>query len=172
MKNPNFAVTILKNGSILMKFSKDYFSLGEHELTNTMKSEIGNFMPKLYKHFYHNPKLRNSIKRLTIYGFSSPYTESQQINGAKKYNQKLALARAREIFNHLFNVEKINFKEQDYGVKVTTISGQGTIALANLVTPATKNKLLKRFCQTNDCYQTRYIMISPYIKALNEIGNE
>jgi hypothetical protein len=159
----NFTINVLRNGSLLIKFARDYFPIGEAELTESMKTALNNFVPKLYAQLFADEKLKNAIHKVTLYGFSSPYSESEDSEGPKKYNQKLALSRARSIFNYIFNIEKMKFREQDFAVKITTISGQGTVALARMVTPARKQDLLKKFCLTNDCYQTRYIMLEPQL---------
>jgi hypothetical protein len=149
-----------RNGSLIMHFPKNYFSVYDAELPVDMAQELVTGFSLYVSAVAKNKKIKNHLKEIKIIGFSSPLSEFREIDGKKLYNKELATKRARSVFQRLFNVTYHTYEFQDYALVRSTINGDGLQIMAN-------GKSMKEFCQINSCNALNYIMFKPELMADN-----
>jgi outer membrane protein OmpA-like peptidoglycan-associated protein len=160
-----------KTGDVLISFGDTYFDTGRADLKPEMKRVLEQAMPAYAQSLFSDPKVAEKVSSVEIIGFASPTYRGRFVNPnsleakdreAVNYNLDLSYARARSIFNYVFDKEKMQFPNQERLLPLVKVTGRSFF-------PHTKDRIRgvandESFCQRNDCAQLQKVIIKFNLK--------
>ncbi|MBP5296168.1 MAG: hypothetical protein J6Y94_02420, partial [Bacteriovoracaceae bacterium] len=173
----NFAKAKLKvqvdelTGEIYLDFSKNYFDYDSTRLTPGMIRILKQAIPVYAKSLFADPELAAKIKSVEIVGHASPTYQgkfvdprstSYQARKALNYNMDLSYRRSKEMFNYIFDQQKMKFAYQDRMFAKAKVAGRSYL---NVKPPKPKGRIpasfkRKDFCTYYDCSDSQKVAIT------------
>ncbi len=111
-----------ETGDVMLRFNDEYFDKNSAKLKPNMIKTLEEFFPAYAKTLFEDPKIGNKIASIEIVGFSSPTYKGRYVDPdslrkedrkAVDYNMDLSYRRAKAIFTHAFDSQKMRFKFQE-----------------------------------------------------------
>ncbi len=155
-----------RTGEVVINFGDVYFANDSAELKTKMKDVLQKAMPEYSKALFGDAKLRDKITSVEIIGFSSPTYQGKYVDPksldpnvrkAVDYNLDLSYKRARAIFQHIFDDQKMNFSYQKDLLPLIKVTGRSF--LAEKMDKNNRNPTSKNFCDVHDCRKAQRVII-------------
>lgn len=155
-----------RTGEVVINFGDVYFANDSAQLKDKMKDVLQKAMPEYSKALFGDVKLRDKITSVEIIGFSSPTYQGKYVDPksldpnvrkAVDYNLDLSYKRARAIFQHIFDDQKMNFSYQKDLLPLIKVTGRSF--LAEKMDANNRNPTSKNFCDTHDCRKAQRVII-------------
>ena len=124
-------------GDVLLSFGDQYFDSGRATLKNGMRKVLEQAMPLYANSLFENAKISEKIQSVEIVGFASPTYKgrfvdptslSKEDRAAVDYNLDLSYSRAKAIFSHVFDKNKMEFKHQQKLLPLVKVTGRSFLA--------------------------------------------
>ncbi len=158
----------MKTGDVVISFNKEYFDTGSAALKPKMRTVLKKFMPLYSKSLFSDPKIADKIKSVEFIGFASPtyrgrYVDPQSLRPedrkAAQYNLQLSIDRAKSIFNHVYDTQKMNFNNQKKLYSLTKVTGRSFFAENAPERNVATGMSQKDFCKKFDCQKSQRVII-------------
>lgn len=154
-----------RTGEVVINFGDVYFDNDSAKLKPKMKEVLEKAMPEYSKALFADGKLREKVTSVEVIGFASPTYQGKYIDPksldpdvrkAVDYNLDLSYKRARSIFQHIFDSERLTFQHQKDLLPLIKVTGRSFLAekLPNVRNPSTKN-----YCDSHDCKKAQRVII-------------
>lgn len=154
-----------RTGEVVINFGDVYFDNDSSKLKPKMKEVLEKAMPEYSKALFADGKLRDKITSVEIIGFASPTFQGKYIDPksldpsvrkAVDYNLDLSYNRARSIFQHIFDGERLNFQHQKDLLPLIKVTGRSFLAekLPNIRNPSSS-----KYCDAHDCKKAQRVII-------------
>lgn len=156
-----------KTGDVLLSFGEEYFDTGRANLKDQMKTTLEKFMPAYSESLLSNPKIAKKINSIKIVGFASPTYKGKYISPSSlnpehqeaiKYNLDLSYNRAKSIFSHIFDKEKMVYKHQQDILPLVEVVGRSFLADGSERDIASGIST-KDYCAKYDCKKAQKVII-------------
>ena len=154
-------------GDVILDFGNDYFDTDSYKLKPGMLETIRRAIPVYAKSLFDSDSETVDISSVEIIGFASPTYAGKPVNPnslsatnrkAVNYNLDLSYARARSIFEFVFDTGKIKFKHQDNMLPLIKVTGRSFFT--EQVDPSDTGNLSRReFCKLYNCYESQRVII-------------
>ncbi len=169
-KNGIKADVDVKTGDVILAFGDQYFDSDSSNLKNGMRKILEQAVPVYSNSLFENQTIADKISNVEIVGFASPtfkgkYIDPKSLNpedrAAVNYNLDLSYNRARAIFNHVFDQNKMQFKYQQKLLPLVKVTGRSFFDQAErgIATEAPDS-----FCKKNDCAKLQRVIIKFNLK--------
>jgi outer membrane protein OmpA-like peptidoglycan-associated protein len=154
-----------RTGEVVINFGDVYFDNDSSKLKPKMKEVLEKAMPEYSKALFADGKLRDKITSVEIIGFASPTFEGKYIDPksldpsvrkAVDYNLDLSYKRARSIFQHIFDGERLNFQHQKDLLPLIKVTGRSFLAEK---LPNVRNPSSSKYCDAHDCKKAQRVII-------------
>lgn len=171
----NFAKAGLKadvdpgTGDVTINFADQYFDTGKAALKEGMRSQLEKTIPVYARSLFENTKIADKISSVEIVGFASPTFKGKVIDPrnldtnsrqAVDYNLDLSYTRAKAIFQHIFDQEKMTFQHQKKLLPLVKVTGRSFLADSkDSRIPANASQTLREYCEKNDCKKAQRVII-------------
>jgi chromosome segregation ATPase len=155
-------------GEVVLAFGNSYFDNGKAHLKGSMKSTLNKFMPIYAESIFKDPKIASKIKSVDIIGFSSPtyagrYVNPNSLAGKDKqaieYNTNLSIERAKSVFKHIIDTDKLKYQRQNQITPLLKVSGRSYFSGALKGRAPAKEMSKKEFCSLYDCKKEQRVII-------------
>ncbi len=165
----------LGTGDVMINFADEYFETGRAELKGKMREILEKTIPVYAKSLLENPALSKKISNVEIVGFASPTYKGKFVNPdslspddrqAVNYNMDLSYQRAKAIFEHIFDTNKMQFQHQKSLLPLVKVSGRSYLATDRA--PAGSNLTDDQYCQQFDCKKSQRVIIRFSLKEQGE----
>ncbi len=156
-----------KTGDVLLSFGDEYFDTGKANLKGKMEATLEKFMPAYSESLLSNPKIAKKINSIKIVGFASPtykgkYISPKSLNPehqeAIKYNLDLSYKRAKSIFSHIFDKNKMVYKHQQDILPLVEVVGRSFLADGSERDIASGIST-RDYCSKYDCKKAQKVII-------------
>lgn len=158
-----------ETGDVMIDFGSQYFDSGKADLKTGMVEVLKKAFPIYSSSLMENPKVKMKVNSVEIVGFASPTYKGKLVDPnmlksgdrqAVDYNLDLSYARARSIFQYLFDPNKMTFKHQREILPLVKVTGRSFLSEAKNMrnianTPTTTNE----FCEKYDCKKAQRVII-------------
>lgn len=161
-------------GDVMLNFNGQYFESGSSQLKPGMRKLLEQAMPAYSASLLGDPKVAEKIQSVEIVGFASPTYKGKFVDPtslepsdrqAVNYNLDLSYGRARSIFNHVFDKNKMAFKHQQQLLPLVKVTGRSFLATDKQREPAAGgNATGESFCRQNDCAKLQRVIIKFNLK--------
>ena len=155
-------------GDVTLTFGDDYFDTGSSKLKPSMIRSLGKFIPIYSKQLLEDKKIAPLVETVEIIGFASPtyrgkFVDPQSLSAADRdavnYNLDLSYQRAKSIFEHIFDVNKMRYKNQKRLLSLVNVSGRSYLA-ENIKGKEIDAGLSRReLCRRINCNQQQRVII-------------
>lgn len=156
-------------GDVELSFGEEYFDTGRAELKPGMEKILKELMPVYAQSLFQNQKISNKLGSVEIIGYASPtykgkYVDPNSMNESDKkavnFNLDLSYFRAKSIFNHVFDSQKVNFEHQDTLVKMVKVTGRSFLAEKTASDREVSSGMSeKEFCKVYNCKKAQRVVI-------------
>ncbi len=162
-----------KTGDVTLSFGKEYFSTGSADLKDQMKDTLNQFMPIYTKSLFKDERIANKINSVEIVGFASPTYQGKYIDpgrlseddkAAVNYNMDLSYNRAKSIFNHLFEKDKMNDQYNKKLFPLVKVSGRSFLSEDVKGRDIASGLDQYTFCKQYDCQKAQRVIIKFNLK--------
>jgi chromosome segregation ATPase len=162
-----------KSGDVIINFQNEYFDTGRADLKNGMKSILEKTFPVYAKSLLENPKIAKKIGSVEIVGFASPTYKGKSVDPsslsnesreAVNYNMDLSYQRAKSIFEHVFDTNKMQFADQQKLLPLVKVSGRSYLATDKLPGRSTAAAGAQDYCSVFDCKKSQRVIIKFNLK--------
>lgn len=154
-------------GDVMLDFGDHYFDSGRADLKSEMVGILKKAFPIYASSLYENPKVKMKPSSVEIIGFASPTYKGKLIDpttlnpGDRKavdYNLDLSFARARSIFQYLFDKSKMSYKYQEEMLPLVKVTGRSFLADSKNFR-GIANQDRASFCEQYDCKKAQRVII-------------
>lgn len=161
-----------KTGDVILSFGNHFFDTDRSELKPQMLDIIRKTMPAYSRSLFQDPKIAKKIQNVEIVGFASPtykgkYVDPRSLNPADRqavnYNLDLSYARAKSIFNVVFDQNKMTFEHQRDLLPLVKVTGRSFLADPE-EQRGVASDTQKSFCEKNDCAKLQRVIIKFNLK--------
>lgn len=174
----NFAANGIKadvdprTGDVMLSFDGQYFDTDRSELKPEMRNTLEKAIPVYSSSLFQNSKIAEKISNVEIVGFASPTYQGKFVDPtsldpsdrqAVNYNLDLSYARARSIFNYVFDQNKMAFKYQKELLPLVKVTGRSFLSQADQKR-GVANETSRSFCEKNDCAKLQRVIIKFNLK--------
>lgn len=158
--NPN-------NGDLILNFGKEYFDTGKHFIKTGMTDVLNKAIPIYAKSLFENRSISQYINTVEIVGFASPTYKNRVVDPSSlapsdrtaiNYNLDLSYKRAREIFKHIFNTNKMNFTYQSKLLPLVKVTGRSFFT-QEIQGNRGDSMDMKSYCKKYDCKKSQNVII-------------
>lgn len=156
-----------ETGDVMLDFGDQYFDSGRSNLKDGMVDVLKKAFPVYAASLYDNPNVKMKPSAVEIVGYASPTYKGKLVDptaldaGDRKavdYNLDLSYARARSIFQFLFDKQKMTYKHQEEMLPLVKVTGRSFLADSkNLRGIASQNRA--EFCERYDCKKAQRVII-------------
>lgn len=163
-----------ETGDVMIDFGDHYFDSGRADLKTGMVNVLKKAFPIYAASLMENPKLRDKVENVEIIGFASPTYQGKLVDpntldmGDRKavdFNLDLSYARAKSIFQYLFDSKKMTFNHQRQLLPLVKVSGRSFLAEAkNMRDIASDQNAKGKFCEKYDCKKAQRVIIKFSVK--------
>ena len=159
-----------KSGDVVLAFGNQYFERDSANLKEGMKKILEQAVPVYSASLFEDKKISEKIANVEIVGFASPtfrgkYVDPSSLNPSDRtavnYNLDLSYSRARSIFNHIFDQNKMSFKYQQKLLPLVKVTGRSFLDQADRGVAAESSE---DFCKKNDCAKLQRVIIKFNLK--------
>jgi len=156
-----------KTGDVVLAFGKEYFDTGKANLKPNMRQMLEKFMPVYSKSLLSDKETAKKIKSVEVVGFASPTYKGKYVDpvslkaGDRKaagYNLDLSYYRARAIYEHIFDKEKMKYQYQKDLLPLVKVVGRSYFAEGADRNVASKMSQ-KEYCSKYDCKKAQKVII-------------
>lgn len=156
-----------ETGDVTLNFGDNYFDSGNSDLKEGMISVLKKAFPVYATSLMDNPKLKKKVSSVEIVGFASPTYKGKMVDPnslggddrkAVDYNLDLSYARARSIFQYLFDKNRMSYQHQQELLPLVKVTGRSFLAEAKNLRGITSQSQ-KEFCQKFDCKKAQKVLI-------------
>jgi len=156
-----------KTGDVVLAFGKEYFDTGKASLKPNMREMLEKFMPVYSKSLLSDQETAKKIKSVEVVGFASPTYKGKYVDpvslkaGDRKaagYNLDLSYYRARAIYKHIFDKDKMNYQYQKDLLPLVKVVGRSYFAEGADRSVASKMSQ-KEYCAKYDCKKAQKVII-------------
>lgn len=160
-----------ETGDVMIDFGDHYFDSGRADLKAGMVDVLKKAFPIYAASLMENPKLKEKVENVEIIGFASPTYQGKLVDpntlaqGDRKavdYNLDLSYARAKSIFQYLFDPKKMSFNHQRELLPLVKVSGRSFLAEAKNMRDVASQK--GKFCEAYDCKKAQRVIIKFGVK--------
>ena len=154
-------------GDVILDFGNDYFDTDSYKLKPGMRTTIRRAIPVYASSLFDRESATADISSIEIIGFASPTYAGKPVNPnslsltnrkAVNYNLDLSYARARSIFEFVFDTQKIKFKHQDAMLPLIKVTGSSFFT--EQVDPNDTGQLSRaEFCRLYNCLESQRVII-------------
>ncbi len=157
-----------ETGDVLISFGDDYFAAGSSSVNPSMQKVLEKFMPKYAESLFHDKAIADKIGSVEIVGYASPTYQGKFVDPkslspsdkkAVKYNLDLSYKRASAIFDHVFDTNKLKFKNQDKLLGLVKVTGRSFFAEGEKLQNVKNGMPQKEFCKQYDCEKSQKVII-------------
>lgn len=155
-------------GEVVLAFGNSYFDNGKARLKGSMKKTLNKFMPIYAESIFKDPKIAKKIKSVDIIGFSSPTYAGRYVNPnslapkdkkAIEYNTNLSIERAKSVFKHIIDTNRLKYSRQNQITPLLKVSGRSYFSGALKGRAPAKEMSKKEFCSLYDCKKEQRVII-------------
>jgi chromosome segregation ATPase len=157
-----------ETGDVILSFGKEYFDTGSATLKPAMITSLERFMPIYAKSLFQDKKIAEKLKNVEIVGFASPTYQNKYIDpnsldtkdrAAVNYNLDLSFRRAKSIFNHIFDRDKMNYTNQERLLPLVKVTGRSFLAETTKGRNVASGIGVKEFCDRYNCKDSQKVII-------------
>jgi DNA repair exonuclease SbcCD ATPase subunit len=157
-----------KTGDVTINFQDEYFETGRADLKDKMKSILEKTMPIYASSLFQDKKVAEKIGSVEIIGFASPTYKGKYVNPdslsqddrqAVNYNMDLSYQRAKSIFEHVFDTQKMQFPNQKTLLPLVKVSGKSYLSTDRLPASAVDGVSDEQYCKIHDCKKSQKVII-------------
>lgn len=161
------------SGDVLLSFGDQYFDTGKANLKPGMKKVLEKAVPVYAANLFDDPKIAKKIQSVEIIGFASPTFQGRFIDpkslkpedrAAIDYNLDLSYNRAKAIFNHVFDKDKMQFQHQRELLPIVKVTGRSFLAGDQQRGTASQTGSAEEYCRVNDCSKQQRVIIKFNLK--------
>lgn len=161
------------NGDVTLDFGDHYFDTGKFDLKPQMKDVLEKALPSYASGLFDDSKLADKISSVEIIGFASPtykgkYVDPETLSPddrkAVDFNLDLSFGRAKSIFQHVFDTNKMTFKHQRKMLPLVKVTGRSFLSEAKNFRIPTSSNNEKDFCKKYDCKKAQRVLIKFTLK--------
>lgn len=161
-----------ETGDVILSFGDQYFDTGKANLKPQMRKILEQAMPVYSQSLFADAKIADKIQSVEIVGFASPTFKGKFIDPkslkpedrqAINYNLDLSYNRARSIFNHVFDKDKMTFDHQERLIPLVKVTGRSFLAHEKDKNYKSSSKG-EDFCRVNDCAKLQRVIIKFTLK--------
>ncbi len=158
--NPN-------TGDLILNFGNEYFDTGKFFLKPGMRNTLDRAVPIYATSLFEDVAISKHINAVEIVGFASPTYKNRVVDPnslepsdrrAIDYNLDLSYKRARAIFQHIFDTNKMNFVYQSKLLPLVKVTGRSFFTQAIEGKEDTQMDM-KSFCKKFDCNSAQKVII-------------
>ncbi|MCM2276887.1 MAG: hypothetical protein NDJ89_02275 [Oligoflexia bacterium] len=158
----------LKTGDVMINFANEYFDTGRADLKTGMRSTLEKTIPTYAKSLFQDPKIASRIGSVEIVGFASPTYQGRYIDPdslspedrtAVNFNMDLSYQRAKAIFEHVFDTQKMQFQHQKDLLPLVKVSGRSYLATERLQGRDVAQVKDGNYCKVFDCKKGQRVII-------------
>jgi chromosome segregation ATPase len=174
----NFAAAGVKadvdanTGDVILSFGNHFFDTDRSVLKPQMLDIIKQTMPAYSKSLFQDAQVSKKIQNVEIVGFASPTYQGKYVDPrslkesdrkAINYNLDLSYARAKAIFNVIFDQNKMTFQHQKDLLPLVKVTGRSFLANSEEQSGVASDTH-KSFCEKNDCAKLQKVIIKFNLK--------
>ncbi len=155
------------SGDVVLDFGRDYFDTDSFKLKSGMIRTIRKAIPVYAQSLFATESDIARISSVEIVGFASPTYGgelvdpqglSEENREAVNYNLDLSYARARSIFDYVFDPEKLTFDHQQTLLSLIKVTGRSFFS-ETLDPQDTGNLTKDEFCKQYNCFKSQRVII-------------
>lgn len=156
-----------ETGDVMLDFGDHYFDSGRAELKPEMISILQKAFPIYAASILENQNVKAKVKNVEIVGFASPTYKGKLVDPntlnpedrkAVDFNLDLSYARAKSIFQQIFDTNKMQFPHQKELIPLVKVTGRSFLSDSkNLRGIANQNR--GAFCDKYDCKKAQRVII-------------
>jgi len=159
-----------KTGDVILAFGGEYFDSDSANLKHGMRKILEQAVPVYSASLFDDQKVAEKISNVEIVGFASPtykgkYVDPRSLNPSDRqavnYNLDLSYNRAKSIFNHIFDQNKMSFKYQQKLLPLVKVTGKSFLDQADR---GVASESPDSFCRKNDCSKMQRVIIKFNLK--------
>lgn len=159
--NPN-------TGDVTIDFGDHFFDSGSANLKPEMTKILERALPIYAKSLMNNKAISDKITSLEIVGYASPtyggkYVDPRSSSPADKkaidYNLDLSYQRAKSIFEHVFDQDKMSFTHQGQLRPLVKVAGKSFFESAKQTRGVASGMSAREFCKQHDCKKAQKVLI-------------
>ena len=156
-----------KTGDVILAFGSNYFDTGRSKLKPGMQTTLNKFVPIYATSLFQDPNIAKKIKSVDVVGFASPTYRGKYVNPnsldpkdkkAINYNLDLSYKRAKSIFEHMFDTNKLKFSKQKDLLPLVKVSAKSFFTGNKGRMPAS-DMSRREFCKQYDCKKEQRVII-------------
>jgi myosin heavy subunit len=161
-----------RTGDVLLSFGNHFFDTDRADLKPKMVEILKQTIPAYSKSLFQDPKIAKKIQNVEIVGFASPTYQGKYVDPrsldpndrkAINYNLDLSYARAKSIFNVVFDQNKMTFDHQRDLLPLVKVTGRSFLANPD-EQRGVASDTQKSFCEKNDCAKLQKVIIKFNLK--------
>jgi len=163
-----------KTGDVSIEFQPEYFDSGQADLKPNMRKILEQTIPVYAKSLFQDAKVSKRLGSVEIIGFASPTFRGKEVDPkslapedriAVNYNMDLSYRRAKTIFEHVFNPDRMQFEHQKVLLPLVKVSGRSYLGAADgSENRSTASVLQDKYCKTHDCRKNQIVIIKFNLK--------
>lgn len=155
-------------GEVFLTFGKSFFDSGRANLKSKMRTALNKFMPIYAASLFKDPKIAKKIKSVDIVGFASPtyggrYVNPNSLNPRDRkaidFNTNLSIERAKSVFRHIIDTNKLKYAQQNKITPLLKVSGRSYFTGGRGNRAPAKSMSTKEFCAQFDCKKEQKVVI-------------
>ncbi|SMF36510.1 hypothetical protein [Pseudobacteriovorax antillogorgiicola] len=155
------------NGDLILNFGQEYFDTGKYFIKSGMTEVLNQAVPIYAKSLFEDTSISKFINSVEIVGFASPTYKNRVVDPnsldprdrtAINYNLDLSYKRARAIFKHIFNTNRMNFDYQQRLLPLVKVTGRSFFT-QEIQGGVDSNMDMKSFCKKYDCKKSQNVII-------------
>ena len=156
-----------KTGDVVLAFGREYFDTGKANLKPNMKKMLEKFMPVYSKSLLSDSETAKKIKSVEVVGFASPTYKGKYVDpvslkaGDRKaagYNLDLSYYRARAIYEHIFDKQKMKYRYQKDLLPLVKVVGRSYFA-EGADRKLASQMSQREYCAKYDCKKAQKVII-------------
>ncbi len=156
-----------ETGDVMLDFGDHYFDSGRAELKPEMISILQKAFPIYAASILENPNVKAKVKNVEIVGFASPTYRGKLVDPntlkpedrkAVDFNLDLSYARAKSIFQQIFDTNKMQFAHQKELIPLVKVTGRSFLSDSKNLR-GIANQSRGEFCDKYDCKKAQRVII-------------
>ena len=161
------------SGDVLLSFGDQYFDTGRSDLKPKMRQILEKAVPVYSQSLFTDPKISQKIASVEIVGFASPTYQNKVVDPsslnpedrqAVNYNLDLSYARARSIFNYIFDTNRMTFSHQKKLLPLVKVTGRSFLTESKKDSNVVPGEKTRDFCEKYDCVKAQRVIIKFTLK--------
>lgn len=155
-------------GDVTIDFGDHFFDTGSARMKPEMAKIIEKAVPIYARSLMGNKSIADKISSLEIVGYASPTYKGKfvdplsgnpQDKKAIEYNLDLSYQRAKSIFEHVFDYDRMSFEHQRQLKPMVKVSGKSFFESAKQSRSVASGTSAAEFCKKYDCKKAQKVLI-------------